>query len=449
MIGIAFGVDEKKQKIGDVLVSEGVLPYNNKRVGEKTIQRGLPAPASKILLNRFKSLKTWQYLINDSIFAEKIISPILSGEELIDNIDRRNELIKEFPVSKGGEMEGAGLFAACDGNVDWILVKGICDFADGNKSMNKKENQEIAINSALSLCLELFNSSYAFSVLGLTPIKDKSDVLYSFDQMFVDEILFEIYNKTSDRYYVIREQDMLFNRIMEQYCIWVHGISGCGKTNLILRSLILNEVDYTPISLASCIDLNVVELFGQILYDLEIKFGKLQNPLFNDTFSNICRNILFLLEYNCAYKKHVVFIEEIPISSENDYKEFVSHFFSLLISKKQNHGLNKVKFVLSSIKNPTDHIKPIQQKIHQQVKFIELKNWDSDDIDKLIDLICEQLNINLDEDLVVELKCKSKGSPRFVKKYFRNILAYYISDKINYKEVISETERELKNFHYE
>lgn len=60
--------------------------------------------------------------------------------------------------------------------------------------------------------------------------------------------------------------------------------------------------------------------------------------------------IFFLLEYNCAYKKHVVFIEEIPISSENDYKEFVSHFFSLLISKKQNHGLNKVKFVLSSIK---------------------------------------------------------------------------------------------------
>lgn len=448
MIGIAFGINDKKQKIGDVLVADGILPYDNKRVGKITIQRGQQAPTSKILLNRFKSIKTWQYLINDSVLAEKIITPLLSGEELIDNINRRNELVKEFPTSKGGEMEGAGLFAACDGSVDWIIVKGICDFADGNKGQNKKQNQEIAINSALSLCLELFNSSYAFSALGLSPLEIKAELSCPYNHHLADEILFEVYNKSNEKYYVIREQDNIFSKILEQYCVWVHGISGCGKTNLILRNLIMNESDFTPISLASCVELDVIELFKEVLFDLESKFGKLQNTLTNDTFSNICRNILSLLEQYCANKEHVIFIEEIPISSENDYKEFVSHIFSLLILKKLKHGLNKVKFVLSSIKNPTDHIRPTHQKIHQQMKFIELENWNSNDIDLLIRLICIELNIKLNQEFVDNLKNKSTSSPRFIKKFFRNILACCISDKINYENILSETERELKQFRH-
>jgi nucleoside phosphorylase len=448
MIGIAFGIDDEKQKIGDVLVAEGILPYDNKRVGNTTIQRGQQAPSSKILLNRFKAIRTWQYLINDSILAEKIITPILSGEELIDNINRRNELVKEFPTSKGGEMEGAGLFAACDGSVDWILVKGICDFADGNKGQNKKQNQETAINSALSLCLELFNSSYAFSALGLYPLKEKEDAVCSCNHQLADEILFEVYNKSNEKYYVAREHDNAFSKILDQYCIWVHGISGCGKTNLIFRNLILNKFNYTPVSLASCIELDVIELFKEILFDIESNFGKLQNPLNNNTFSNICRNILSLLEQYCTETEHVILIEEIPISSENDYKEFVSHFFSLLILKKLKHGLNKVKFVLSSIKNPTVHIKPTHQKIHQQVKFIELENWNTEDIDNLIQLICNELDLKLSKELVDKLKDSSNNSPRFVKKFFRNVLACCITDEVNYENILAETERELKQFYH-
>lgn len=448
MIGIAFGIDDQKQKIGDVLVAEGILPYDNKRVGKTIIQRGQQAPTSKILLNRLKSIKTWQYLINDSILAEKIIAPILSGEELIDNLDRRKELVNEFPTSKGGEMEGAGLFAACDGSVDWILVKGICDFADGNKGQNKKHNQEIAINSALSLCLELFNSSYAFTALGLYPSKEKEDIACSCNHQLADEILFEVYDKSNEIYYVAREHDNAFSKVLEQYCVWVHGISGCGKTNLILRNLILNKSNYTTVSLASCIELDVIELFKEILFDLESNFGQLQNPLNNDTFSNICRNILSLLEQYCSEKEHVIFIEEIPISSESDYNEFVSHFFSLLILKKLKHGLNKLKFVLSSIKNPTVHIKPTHQKIHQQVKFIELENWHTEDIEKLIQLICTELNLKLSDNLVDKLKDSSNNSPRFVKKYFRNVLACCNTDEMNYEDILSETERELKQFYH-
>lgn len=160
MIGIAFGVDEEKQKIGDVLISEGIIPYNCKRIGDSiTIHRGQNAPSSKTLLSRFKSIKTWEFLLDDGRKASKIPTQILSGEELIDNKRHRDALATQFPNAKGGEMEGAGVFAACDEKAPWILIKGICDFADGNKKNNKAQNQNMAIRSALSLCMELFNSN--------------------------------------------------------------------------------------------------------------------------------------------------------------------------------------------------------------------------------------------------------------------------------------------------
>ncbi|MBK8342206.1 MAG: hypothetical protein IPL12_02105 [Bacteroidetes bacterium] len=36
-------------------------------------------------------------------------------------------------------MEGAGIVSVCDGKLQWIIVKGICDFADGNKADNKEK----------------------------------------------------------------------------------------------------------------------------------------------------------------------------------------------------------------------------------------------------------------------------------------------------------------------
>lgn len=151
MVGIAFGIDKVKQKIGDVLVSESIIPYNPKRVGkDRTICRGIETPASKKLVSRFRSIKaTWSIFLEDGNKADLILTRLLSGEELINNLEYRDELISKNPNSKGGEMEGAGISAACDGKADWILVKGICDFADGKKGTNKKIGQTTAINAAL------------------------------------------------------------------------------------------------------------------------------------------------------------------------------------------------------------------------------------------------------------------------------------------------------------
>lgn len=179
MCGIAFGIDKKSQNIGDVLVSDAIIPYDIKRVGKDiTIQRGPSPRAGALLFDRFKSAKEWDHTLPNKEKAKIITAFILSGESLIDNIEFRDSLLKVFPNAKGGEMEGAGLYAAADNkNLQWIVVKGICDYADGNKSKNKNQNQRVAAESAISLCLKVFSSSTGFQDLEFLPIEVPSEEL--------------------------------------------------------------------------------------------------------------------------------------------------------------------------------------------------------------------------------------------------------------------------------
>lgn len=169
MVGIAFGIDRKEQKIGDVLVSETIMPYEIQRIGtDKIVSRNVKPEASNTLKNIFKNTLDWSHTLSNEKTAKLTFGDVLSGDKLIDNIDFRDQLKATFETAIGGEMEGTGLYAACqDKKVDWILIKAICDFADGKKKRNKDENQQIAASSAVNFCLHVFKQKYVFVGLGV------------------------------------------------------------------------------------------------------------------------------------------------------------------------------------------------------------------------------------------------------------------------------------------
>ncbi|TQM50633.1 nucleoside phosphorylase [Arcticibacter tournemirensis] len=176
MVGIAFGGKPEKVRIGDVLISECVVNYQLIRVNEdgSHTYRGQEGPASSLLLNRFVSADDWRFNVkfdDQDYEAKHVHGLILSGEELVDNKDRKKELMTEWPDAIGGEMEGAGIYTACDGNSvsGWILVKGVCDYGDGDKGKNPNKDlfQEIAVRSSVNLAEHVFSSPYAFEEIGL------------------------------------------------------------------------------------------------------------------------------------------------------------------------------------------------------------------------------------------------------------------------------------------
>jgi nucleoside phosphorylase len=153
MVGIAFGMNEKKQAIGDILVSENLRLYELQRIGSKRgqpkiILRGDRPHGSPWLLDAFKNADLhWQG-------AKVRFGCVLTGEKLVDNVDFREQLRAFEPEAIGGEMEGAGLYVACqDAKVDWLLVKAICDWVDGHKSRNKVRRQTRAARNAAEFVL--------------------------------------------------------------------------------------------------------------------------------------------------------------------------------------------------------------------------------------------------------------------------------------------------------
>jgi nucleoside phosphorylase len=143
-VGIAFGVNEDDQEIGDILLSKQLRPYDLQRQGEDIVLRDDKPSGSTWLLNHFKAFAR-------SGWKGATVRPgvILSGDKLIDNIDYRGQLLKLESEAIGGEMEGAGLYVSShEHKVDWIVVKAICDWADGNKSTYKTARQKEAAKNA-------------------------------------------------------------------------------------------------------------------------------------------------------------------------------------------------------------------------------------------------------------------------------------------------------------
>jgi nucleoside phosphorylase len=165
MVGIALGKDPAKQKIADVLVASQIISYEPQRVGQtQTVHRGPITPSNPTLLNRFEIVPHWAFARPDGSRCERHVGPVLSGEKLIDDPEFKASLFDAYPQAIGGEMEGVGLAAAAvRENLPWILVKAICDWADGKKH---KKHQPLAAAAAVSLVHHVLDQADVLHGLG-------------------------------------------------------------------------------------------------------------------------------------------------------------------------------------------------------------------------------------------------------------------------------------------
>lgn len=181
MVGIAFGMDARMQRVGDVLIADQILLYEPQRIGsDPTGQpqirpRGTCADVSPWLLKAFRSGSLdWSPEAAQTARAARPprvhVGLIFSGEKLIDNVTMREQLRQIEPEAIGGEMEGAGLYVAAQKyKVDWILVKAICDWADGHKAHNKRHRQHQAARNAAHFLFHVIQQGGITRVTALHP----------------------------------------------------------------------------------------------------------------------------------------------------------------------------------------------------------------------------------------------------------------------------------------
>jgi nucleoside phosphorylase/tetratricopeptide (TPR) repeat protein len=235
MVGIAFGINEEKQAIGDILISQQLYLYDLQRVGKDLIvPRGDKPHASSWLINWLQVSKlSW-----DEARARVRFGVILSGEKLVDNIDYRDQLKQFENEAIGGEMEGAGLYVAShDKKCDWILVKAICDWADGEKATDKDARQRLAAHNAAAFVLQALKHASlkrerSFDLRIELP---ETSVVVSASRKTIPSSL------PSQPYFFGREKELqnIAEAIAPEARTWgvlIDGPGGIGKTALAIRA---------------------------------------------------------------------------------------------------------------------------------------------------------------------------------------------------------------------
>lgn len=136
VVGLSFGANRSKLRFGDVLVADAIAPYELAKVTPSaTTPRAPHLRAGATLTERFATRSDdWRYarLTGD---ARVHVGLVLSGEKVVDAVEFRDALKRDYPNALGGEMEGTGAYAAASRQgVEVLLLKAVCDFADGHKN---------------------------------------------------------------------------------------------------------------------------------------------------------------------------------------------------------------------------------------------------------------------------------------------------------------------------
>ena len=165
-VGMAFGVAPESQSIGDILISEGAVPYDNRIIrtgnqGEALFDYGAVQayPAHQGLCRRFQRIAkaiAWRGHAWSGLF--------LSGAARIHCAAFRDEVARqcggEGTSVVGGDMESVGLLSASDARARpcWVAVKAISDFADWQRDEIIEGARPIACYGAARFVLEALQS---------------------------------------------------------------------------------------------------------------------------------------------------------------------------------------------------------------------------------------------------------------------------------------------------
>lgn len=161
-VGMAFGISNKFQAIGDVLVSEGLFPYDDRdvvsvngkpeyryyEIDAKTGGVRASIKATDWRRGKFRAakpslLRFFQRPQKAHCDFKVHVGALLSGSARIYSVEYRDMLLNQFlargkPII-GGEMEAVGLLSCSDPQAPWwIVVKGICDFADAQSDQSDR-----------------------------------------------------------------------------------------------------------------------------------------------------------------------------------------------------------------------------------------------------------------------------------------------------------------------
>lgn len=254
------------------------------------------------------------------------------------------------------------------------------------------------------------------SFIKTTPLPDKKVVL------------FNNYTAKNEPYYYERATDLDFKKFIEVNNVWVFGKSGVGKTAIINRNLITNNIQYCYCDLSPIIIDKADDVFYEVLECLEEKLD-VSIPHSDENIIKKISNII------CKSKmpKIVIVIDELSVDDENVLAEIAEKMMRLVVYVTRNYRQDSLIFAVSTIYDPKSLLKN-SSKASDYFQFLHCDVW-RNELDNIFDLICENLNLRIayKKDEIIS---SSNGSPRVLKSIIKNIISFDNSEGENIESAI-------------
>jgi hypothetical protein len=307
---------------------------------------------------------------------------------------------------------------------------------------HKKSNSFITIKNGNEL-IDLFKEhdlySQIFKIVESIRIKEIHEAIVKKPRSVIpicspDIVLFNNYSIKCEDFYLEREIDKEFISSLRLNNLWVFGESGFGKTNLVQRNLIVNNLEFcycdmSPINITGSDD-----VLEEILFSIEENFETIRECKDN----NKIKQIVELLRKR---KKGVtIVIDELSVEDNELLKEIARDLVKLVTHFRNSFQEGDLKFVVSTISNPRKIIEN-KSKAKEHFEYLNCDDW-SENIETLFEMISKSLGLDLDSSKASILSV-SKKSPRILKSIFRKILIMEDSGIEAVERVIMVVESEL------
>jgi nucleoside phosphorylase len=165
LTGVCYGLWEDEHRLGDVLVGARLSVVDHRRVTDEVTESGavatrafsrgdrVSAPAA-LVQRCHLAAATWQSP------AAVHVGLLLSGSVLLDSEELRSQYKAAEPDAMGGEMEGAGVYAAAAAaKKDWIVIKAISDWGFRKEGPDHSQQRRVAAANAARFVLHLLRSA--------------------------------------------------------------------------------------------------------------------------------------------------------------------------------------------------------------------------------------------------------------------------------------------------
>ncbi|WP_324832051.1 alpha/beta hydrolase [Pseudomonas saxonica] len=235
--------------------------------------------------------------------------------------------------------------------------------------------------------------------------------------------LFDVYDDSCEPFYLNRKIDDQVRLDFQHNSFWIWGPSGSGKTSVVKR--LLGKAGFRSIDMcfSQCLNGNYRYAFiSEMVETLHLsEFGPEGMP--EKTVNNLARQISDGISDG---KYLFIYIDEVPRDDGDDAaeKELALLIEDLLTSIKQIAKANSFRFVISSLGKPDLMECRNPAKVSGYLRVIECAKWTSEDLVKLVGIISDYISPLHAGVIPGDLVAEAKGSPRFIKSFFKTKLAY-------------------------